>query len=103
MLLVYLGTLVGLVLLVIPGIYLSLAWIRELTREVDESESLAQLATEHSIGVTQVVSSTVIRLHVAIEPVLVTLAADAVGGELEPRPRLDDGVLVHPLVHRYHG
>lgn len=36
--------------------YLSLAWIRELTREVAESETLAELATEHSIGVTQVVT-----------------------------------------------
>lgn len=36
--------------------YLSLAWIRELTREVAESERLAELATEHSIGVTQVVT-----------------------------------------------
>lgn len=36
--------------------YLSLAWIRELTREVAESETLADLATEHRIGVTQVVT-----------------------------------------------
>jgi putative sterol carrier protein len=36
--------------------YLSLAWIRELTREVAESEQLAELATNHSIGVTQVVT-----------------------------------------------
>lgn len=36
--------------------YLSLAWIRELTREVAESEALADLAAEHSIGVTQVVT-----------------------------------------------
>ena len=36
--------------------YLSLAWIRELTREVAESESLAELAHEHRIGVTQVVT-----------------------------------------------
>lgn len=35
--------------------YLSLAWIRELTREVAESEPLAALADDHSIGVTQVV------------------------------------------------
>lgn len=35
--------------------YLSLAWIRELTREVAESETLAELAGEHTIGVTQVV------------------------------------------------
>lgn len=36
--------------------YLSLAWIRELTREVGESEALRELATEHAIGVTQVVT-----------------------------------------------
>jgi putative sterol carrier protein len=36
--------------------YLSLEWIRELTREVSESESLAALAQDHRIGVTQVVS-----------------------------------------------
>jgi putative sterol carrier protein len=36
--------------------YLSLAWIRELTREVAESETLQELATEHRIGVTQVVT-----------------------------------------------
>ncbi|MEO6652784.1 MAG: SCP2 sterol-binding domain-containing protein [Ilumatobacteraceae bacterium] len=36
--------------------YLSLAWIRELTREVAESETLADLAAEHSIGVTQTVT-----------------------------------------------
>lgn len=36
--------------------YLSLAWIRELTREVAESETLAELAIEHRIGVTQVVT-----------------------------------------------
>ena len=36
--------------------YLSLAWIRELTREVAESETLAGLAHEHTVGVTQVVS-----------------------------------------------
>jgi putative sterol carrier protein len=36
--------------------YLSLAWIRELTREVAADESLATLADEHSIGVTQVVT-----------------------------------------------
>ncbi len=35
--------------------YLSLAWIRELTREVAESESIAELAQDHEIGVTQVV------------------------------------------------
>jgi putative sterol carrier protein len=37
--------------------YLSLAWIRELTREVAESEALAELANEHTIGVTQVVTN----------------------------------------------
>jgi putative sterol carrier protein len=36
--------------------YLSLAWIRELTREVAESEHLAELAEEHDVGVTQVVT-----------------------------------------------
>jgi putative sterol carrier protein len=36
--------------------YLSLAWIRELTREVAESDELAKLAGEHTIGVTQVVT-----------------------------------------------
>jgi hypothetical protein len=36
--------------------YLSLAWIRELTREVAESETLADLADQHQIGVTQVVT-----------------------------------------------
>ena len=36
--------------------YLGLAWIRELTREVADSESLAELATQHRIGVTQVVT-----------------------------------------------
>lgn len=36
--------------------YLSLAWIRELTREVGESETLRELADEHTIGVTQVVT-----------------------------------------------
>ena len=36
--------------------YLSLAWIRELTREVAESTALAELADEHRIGVTQVVT-----------------------------------------------
>jgi hypothetical protein len=35
--------------------YLSLAWIRELTREVADSETLDELADEHDIGVTQVV------------------------------------------------
>jgi putative sterol carrier protein len=37
--------------------YLGLAWIRELTREVAESEALAELANEHTIGVTQVVTA----------------------------------------------
>ena len=36
--------------------YLSLAWIRELTREVAESEALGELARDHTIGVTQVVT-----------------------------------------------
>lgn len=36
--------------------YLSLAWLRELTREVGESEALAELAEDHTIGVTQVVT-----------------------------------------------
>ena len=36
--------------------YLSLAWISELTRRVTESETLRQLADEHTIGVTQVVT-----------------------------------------------
>jgi hypothetical protein len=36
--------------------YLSLAWIRELTREVAESEAIAELADDHTIGVTQVVT-----------------------------------------------
>ena len=36
--------------------YLSLDWIRELTREVSESEPLTALAHDHTIGVTQVVS-----------------------------------------------
>lgn len=36
--------------------YLSLAWIRELTREVAESHTLRQLAAEHRIGVTQLVT-----------------------------------------------
>ncbi len=35
--------------------YLGLDWIRELTREVDESEALSDLAREHTIGVTQIV------------------------------------------------
>ena len=36
--------------------YLSLAWIRELTREVGESEVLRELSDEHTVGVTQVVT-----------------------------------------------
>lgn len=36
--------------------YLSLAWIRELTREVADSETLRELAHDHTIGVTQVVT-----------------------------------------------
>jgi putative sterol carrier protein len=36
--------------------YLSLDWIRELSREVAESETLEALADEHTIGVTQVVT-----------------------------------------------
>ena len=36
--------------------YLSLQWITELSREVAESEQLARLASNHSIGVTQVVT-----------------------------------------------
>ena len=36
--------------------YLSLAWIRELTREVADSEALGELARDHTIGVTQVVT-----------------------------------------------
>lgn len=36
--------------------YLSLDWIRELTREVRDSETLAELAKVHTIGVTQVVT-----------------------------------------------
>jgi putative sterol carrier protein len=36
--------------------YLSLEWIRELSREVAESEQLADLAAAHTIGVTQVVT-----------------------------------------------
>lgn len=36
--------------------YLSLAWIRELTREVADSETLAVLAKAHAIGVTQIVT-----------------------------------------------
>lgn len=36
--------------------YLSLAWIRELTSEVAASETLAVLANEHTVGVTQVVT-----------------------------------------------
>ena len=36
--------------------YLSLAWFRELTREVADSAALAELAQAHTIGVTQVVT-----------------------------------------------
>ena len=36
--------------------YLSLAWIRELTREVAESDTMRALADEHRVGVTQVVT-----------------------------------------------
>jgi putative sterol carrier protein len=36
--------------------YLSLAWLRELSREVAESETLQELARDHRIGVTQVVT-----------------------------------------------
>jgi len=36
--------------------YLSLDWIRELTREVAESDTMRELADEHTIGVTQVVT-----------------------------------------------
>ena len=36
--------------------YLSLDWIRELTREVADSEQMAAVAANHSIVVTQVVS-----------------------------------------------
>ena len=36
--------------------YLSLAWIRELTRQVADSEPLRELSEEHTIGVTQVVT-----------------------------------------------
>jgi putative sterol carrier protein len=36
--------------------YLSLDWLRELTLEVSDSDALAALANEHTIGVTQVVT-----------------------------------------------
>ena len=36
--------------------YLSLDWIRELSREVEQSEHMAAVADHHSIGVTQVVT-----------------------------------------------
>lgn len=36
--------------------YLSLDWIRELTRDVAASDTMRQLAGEHRIGVTQVVT-----------------------------------------------
>lgn len=35
--------------------YLSLNWIRELTREVADSATLAELAESHAIGITQIV------------------------------------------------
>jgi putative sterol carrier protein len=35
---------------------LSLDWIRELTREVANSDALAVLSSEHEIGITQVVT-----------------------------------------------
>jgi hypothetical protein len=38
--------------------YLSLAWIRELSREVSESETMRELSRRHQIGVTQVVTDT---------------------------------------------
>ncbi|MDA2945631.1 MAG: SCP2 sterol-binding domain-containing protein [Actinomycetota bacterium] len=38
--------------------YLSLAWIRELSREVGDSATLRDLAVRHRIGVTQVVTDT---------------------------------------------
>lgn len=37
--------------------YLSLAWIRELTREVADSDTLRELGGKHRIGVTQVVTA----------------------------------------------
>jgi len=41
-----------------PGVrYLSLAWIRQLSHEVASDEQLAELAGEHTIGVTQVVTA----------------------------------------------
>lgn len=42
----------------IPGTvrYLSLAWLRELSRNVAEHPTLAELALEHRISVTQVVT-----------------------------------------------
>ncbi|MEO6571797.1 MAG: SCP2 sterol-binding domain-containing protein [Ilumatobacteraceae bacterium] len=36
--------------------YLSLAWMRELSREVAECDALRELAGEHTVGVTQVVT-----------------------------------------------
>lgn len=36
--------------------YLSLGWIRSLTHEVAESDTLNELARDHSIGVTQIVT-----------------------------------------------
>jgi putative sterol carrier protein len=38
--------------------YLSLAWIRELSAAVAESERLAELAAEHRVAVTQIVTAT---------------------------------------------
>ena len=38
--------------------YLSLAWIRELSAAVAESERLAELAAEHRVAVTQIVTDT---------------------------------------------
>lgn len=39
-----------------PIRYLSLAWIRELSLQVASSETMGELADEHMIGVTQVVT-----------------------------------------------
>lgn len=36
--------------------YLSLDWIRELTHQVSESDTLRELSHEHTIGVTQVIT-----------------------------------------------
>lgn len=40
-----------------PVRYLSLSWIRELTRAVGENPALVELARDHTIGVTQVVTA----------------------------------------------